>query len=744
MPMKRALSILFIFLMVSASFMALSTGVHGAEDNKIHIIHVYDAKGRELAENYSDIVANYMKVTVYSTEDTIFGFLGWQKIVDNAIPPVKITGHSGELVHIVVTWMGNIVYDGRQVLKGNISITLDTIPAVPINTWSLETLKVSPSLHEVATRTYSVKFGMGDKGNEIQISIAGSVLRDIDVNLEVSNGQTTEEHPFQFLAQSPGHVVKKEDKFLAWTTAYEFSAVKTTKVGDGMYLVVWTYGYTDVYKAWIKTVVGAALAGAILGTGAGPEGTIAGAAIGSLASGILWAIKPELMAKSENTAIGVVAGLFTPRWFIIQGTSTGIGSNSTNGWVQMSNIGGNVDEGTSNGYSYSIRTTTNEIQVAILKDVGDFKKIYMDFESGTAPGWSDYYGVLHKGDEPDGYYSLFLHGNITTYKFGEVKKGNAITFELTYTVYKQGNTGSWYGVDLYDPKTNTWYNNTQIGSLPMPYNKWATESLSFVYTPQVDGILYLVINTKDPNGYSSFYFDDITIKYTFANTYRPIFRDDATAPFIRLMFGHIPTIAPTRGMGVTIPSRDGIIAVDLPEDTGLAIDWASPLPMVIPCKLVIHSDTWKIDSLLLATDNSHGFQNVTFVAVNPRDMLYKTDFQTYTLFNPPQNWTMTVNWTPFIANHTMIYIPNYDNINWQFESMKYNLAKWWQDIGPWAHLALLGLAAFIIFIIILIVAPWLIFALIKILGLILKAVFTAIGMAAKGAGQLLGKRRRKK
>ena len=212
-------------------------------------------------------------------------------------------------------------------------------------------------------------------------------------------------------------------------------------------------------------------------------------------------------------------------------------------------------------------------------------------------------------------------------------------------------------------------------------------------------------------------------------------------------FGTIPIIAPQHGIPTQLTRKYTLIGIDVTKYGYLALDWVSPVPEeVYYSRIFIRTETWKEDIILLGTDAKDGFQDVTFLITEPKNFIYSVDFSTqFYPVVPPEN-TTTVNYDPIIVNNTIVYTlpPDWNGYS-IFDELKYNLNGWWEKIGTWGHLALMGLAAFIIFIILLILAPWVITALIKILALIIKAIAKLIVAAAKGMGKMMKsfKRRRK-
>ncbi len=754
MPMKRALSILFIFLFIGSVFTIIPFA--HADSPTTYIVQVYDNRGVML-NNSSSIIQTYAKIEVRAPVmlpiphiKTIAYGSGSRIAIKTNSPKILVIFYWMDSV-MAKQWLSTSAYttdkNGTKIIPLNLGVT----PAIPIPFVS-ESMEISGDIHEINTAYYDVKFGTDTYKNGITMTIGGNQYT-MDVSLDFSfNGSNPETKPFKFLAQSTSGYVEGDEKFLVWTTAKYWSAVRTAKVGDNMFLVVWTYGYADVAGAWVSKVIAATLAGAVLGATTGPEGALMGGAIGGMASAIAWAVKPDLVDLSAHTGMGVVVGLFTPRYFIIQGAG-GYGAKKVQSTLTISGepASGRFSYKT---LSYEINSQSNTVQVGFTKDYGTSKTYYYDFEDGKIPSNfltdTSKNHIISKSQSSSkvhtGQYSYYS-GEAPTYIL--LQKATPGQYKIDVDLYSINNVNDYedFYIKIGYQKDGGWYNDTFKQTLDYYWKERTVEDILTI-PENTNGLGYIYVEIApdiDNNGFPII--DDVKISVQNTNGYRYIFETGTSTDnaIIRHMFGTIPTIAPSN-VPVSIHARYTLLAIDV-QHKGyfLGMTWDSrPISGVSVAKIIVKTDTWQETAYLLGTDDKNGFSGVSIILSPANYYLYHADFEEYYLFTSPDNWTAQLNWTPLMANNTMIYIPNWDSVNWNWEKIHWDLAKWWEEIGPWAHLALLGLAAFIIFIIILIVAPWLIFALIKILGLILKGLFTAIGMAAKGAGKMLGKRRRKK
>ena len=747
--MRRALSFIFIFLMLSVSFTVMAENAIAENDTISYTLKVYDSQGRLLNSSYQSIQQcarlKVYKLSLFGLKKTLIADIKGEYFNEAGF---RVSPDISK-VYIEFYWMGHIVYsDIIDLLSaqkddlGNyiIAINLPFTPSVPISGLQVEPIKVSADIHQIQSNYYNIKFGVGDHQNKIEISMGGNTYL-IPVNLDFSKGGNSETKPFRFLAQSSKGYVQGEEKWLIWTTAYYWSAVRTKLVGDNMLLVVWTYGYTDIKTAWVSTVVSAILAGAVVGATTG-IGSISMAGVAGLGSAILWAVHPELMKFAGTTGIGVVAGIFTPRYFIIQGVS-GMGTNETSATVQMNNLP-ETSQATVGNIEYQIFSQSNEIQVGFTRNYGDLHIEFYDFEDGTAQGWLN---ITPTEEFGIGQYSgKSEYSENPFHELGHFKKNERIKIGISMQ-FKANANGQIYLQYAYIPDGGKWIFDTAMRK----YIQDTTMSWQFIsgdwdITIPEDCTLYIGIYWGGSQA-SNKYMDNVKIYYEKTSEYRYIFETTASdSVIVRHMFGTIPTIAPSN-TGVAINNRYTLLAVDMAGRDGmLAVDWNSRMVTISPARIIVKTDVWTETAWLLATDDKDGFKDVTFVVTSPNKFIYRVDFMSYYYFTTPKNWTVKPGWNPFIANNTTIYVPNIEGINFELEKIKWNLETWWEEIGTLGHLALMGLAAFIIFIIILIIAPWLIFALIKILALIIRGLVKALGMAAKGAGNLMKsfKRRRKR
>ncbi|NPA75270.1 MAG: hypothetical protein GXO25_04225 [Euryarchaeota archaeon] len=727
MPMKRLLSFLFLAIMVSTVFASMP----GHASSEHYILQIYDSQGRYLDPNNPNIY-NHAQVVIQKD-----GYL-WRSNIGTYSGKGQVNNISfstdASRIHVIFYWYGNPVYDTDVPLTSSVvKVQMSITPAVPITTYQTEAVAVSSDMHEVSTKFYDVMFGTGNNQDQIQVKIGGQNYI-MPVSLALNYNSNSDTKPFRFLAQNPSHPVEGEDKFLIWTTAKYWSSVKSEKVGDNMMLMVWTYGYTDVSGAWRDKVIAAIMAGAVLGTLAGgPEGALAGGAIAGMATAIAWAVDPELVDLSAHTGIGVVVGLFTPRYFQLQGVG-GFGANGTKGTVTISNIPAST-RFTTDGTSYEIYSESNTLQVGVTKDWGTSTSAFYDFETG-AQGWknisttqTNVHAGLYAGTITSGSYAISpamgVHNDSTykiSYDFWVYVVDSSYTEDVPIQVVD--NTGAvLYSKTLY-PTGGAYKEET--GEIQFTISDGATA-------------VYFEIREAKRDGTTNYYATNIdNVKISIQNTgaYRYIFDTSQSggSGVVRYMFGTIPVIAPSSQGGTPIQNRYTLIAIDMArQDGALAVDWASRLVTLSPARIMIKSDTWTETAWLLGTDDKDGFKGVNFTIVNPKWFVYKVDFWTYYMFTTPDNWTVSENWSPLMANNTTVYIPSWYPGGW--DVTKYNLQAWWNNLPLAWKAFVMALPLLILFLILLIIAPWVIVALIKGIAMVIRALgkgFGAVGKAFAG------------
>ncbi len=723
MPMKRLLSIFFVFVFIATVFTAIP--VHAKSSN--YVLMLYDSQGRYL-DPWNPNIYKHASVEIEKVGllwNTQIGKYSGKGHVNN----ISFSTDASR-IKVKFYWYDNDVYETEvpltsEVVKVQMSIT----PALPITTYQTEAIMVSADMHEISTKFYDVMFGTGNNQNQIQVKIGGQTY-NMPVKLALNYNSNTDTKPFRFLAQNPNHPVEGEDKFLIWTTAKYWSSVKSKLVGDNMLLVVWTYGYADVAGAWRDKVIAAIFAGAVVGALTGPEGSLAGGTIAGMATAIAWAVDPDLVDLSAHTGIGVVVGLFTPRYFQIQGVG-GFGANGTKGTVTISNIPAST-RFTSGGTAYEIYSESNTLQVGVTKDWHIMTTHYYDFEDGTSQGWTLNGGSVNTNidNSHSGQYSLYLAAGYAEREIINAAEGSS--YKITVGFWVKG-SGGYIGVYLRDNRSN----NINYESYSVN-NAWTYITYEYHYTATKNITLMLRLEGEN-SAYP--YVDDISIGIADSAYYRYIFDTDQNggSGVVRYMFGTIPVIAPSSQGGTPIRNRYTLIAIDMArQDGALAVDWASRLVTLSPARLLIKSDTWTETAWLLGTDDKDGFKDVNFTIVNPKWFVYKVDFWTYYYFTTPDNWTVREDWSPLMANNTTIYIPNWYPGGW--DVMVYNIQAWWNNLPLWWKAFVLALPLIIIILILLIIAPWVIVAIIKGLALI----FKGIGKAFKGAASAFGNRRHRR
>ncbi|GEM_PF-4661167 len=743
--MKRLLPFLFMFMLIGTVFAAMP--VHAARST--YTLKIYDSQGRYL-DPWNPNIYRYAAVRIdkvgYLWSTHIGTYQG--KGATNNIS----FSTDGDRIQVTYFWMGNPVWNTEVPLTtSELKVQMPITPAVPITTYQTEAIGVSSDLHEISTKFYDVMFGTGENQDHIQVKIGGNTY-NMPVTLTLNYNSNSDTKPFRFLAQNPDHPVEGEDKFLIWTTAKYWSSVKTEKVGDNMLLVVWTYGYTDVAGAWRDKVIAAIAAGAVMGALTGPEGALAGGTIAGWATAIAWAVNPELVDLSAHTGIGVVVGLFTPRYFQIQGVG-GFGANGTKGTVTISNIP-QSGRATWSGTSYEIYSETNTLQVGFTKDWGSIHKSdFYDMETYSQAEeiirTSKFGGTGGQTSQTahSGQYSYYLSKEWAAIKniIIHVPKGAQLKVDFDGWIRKGGS--GYYSINAYEVKgdistqENANNNLTAWGGTPQKSLPSSWTHIHESFTKIADRDVNITLGFTTITG--SAYFDDFQFSWTIigGGAYRYIFdtsQQDTTGSVVRYMFGTIPVIAPSSQGGTPIHNRYTLIAIDMArQDGALAVDWASRLVTLSPARLMIKSDTWTETGWLLGTDDKDGFKDVNFTIVNPKWFVYRVDFMTYYYFTTPGNWTVKGDWSPLMANNTTIYIPNWYPGGW--DVMSYNMQAWWNNLPLWWKMFVAILPLIIIGLILLIVAPWVIVALIKGIAMIFKGLVKGIGAAGKA---LSGRKRR--
>ncbi len=741
MRRERLLPIFFIFMLISASFMIIPVA-HASAPVK-YSIYFYDQQGRRIDPKNPNI-QKYASVVVYQVGWLSFLGKWFKKVVFTSNGDISGTFTAdANTLEIHFFWLGKDVYSNTistasaEKINGINVIHFDMpfTPAVPIEDFKVESIQASADMHEISTKFYSVQFGTGSDKNNIKITMGGNSYT-VPVELGLSKGSTSNTKPFRFLAQSTSGYVEGKEAFLIWTTGYYYSAVRTQLVGDNMLLVVWTYGYTDITGPWIKTMVASAIAGAAVGAVSG-VGSIAMAGVATVADAVVWAIKPDLMKGAGDTGIGVVAGIFTPRYFIIQGAGTG--NNGTQGTVIMNLDGVNAGRGTWNGISYEISTGTNQIQVGFTKDWGTEHTWSMDFENGVGDceNFTQSQTVAHTGIysgtvPTTGSTSTSSRNLYRIRKIMDVREGTH--YKVTYQYYVYTADGTYtddydFALEYEDGTVITHKYYSGISS------KWNEVSGEIEFQAQKSGSVYLYLSDAKRDGNTAvqtIYYDDITISYQDTGAYRYIFdTSQSDTTITRHIFGTIPAITPTR-QGTEIHQRFTLLGVELlnPNAT-IALDWNSRIVEISPTRLVVKTSVWTETAWIFGTDDKDGFKNVSFVYVDPELFIYRTSIQSMYYFSGPGTWPVAPNWTPLVANNTTIFIPNGWGIP-PWAVWNYNLRAWWESIGTLGHLAIYGLALLIILIIILVIAPWSIIAIFKILKAIIRAIIKGMGAVVKG------------
>ncbi len=348
-----------------------------------------------------------------------------------------------------------------------------------------------------------------------------------------------------------------------------------------------------------------------------------------------------------------------------------------------------------------------------------------DFEDDTTDGWTGDVSIQSTTVYAGKYSAEFdsSSSNHPEYLIGSFTAGEHIKISIGgYFEYPSATSGM-YAWLVYGNGTAISGTTKNFGTA----TSWKHLTWTYYITLTSNTTVSLVLSIN--SGQGNLYFDNIQIEWYNASYYRYIFDTSQTggSGVVRYMFGTIPVIAPSSQGGVPIQNRYTLIAIDMAKQDGaLALDWASRVVTLSPARLLIKTDTWTETAWLLGTDDRDGFKNVNFTIVNPKWFVYRVDFMTYYMFTTPDNWTVTENWSPLMANNTTIYIPNWYPGGW--DVMGYNVQAWWNNLPLWWKGFVMLLPLLIIGLILLIIAPWVIVALIKGIG---KGVST-VGKAFAG------------
>ena len=709
-------------------------------------VRLYDASGRYLNENNANL-QKYMKVVIQK-KGIIFAhtiYVGTKSGINNF---TFKTDASRIILKVYWIKRDKPVFESEYPLISEwLNITLPFTPAVPITSYQAESVALSADMHEIQTKFYNVQFGAGGDKNVIQISVGGQEY-NMPVVLHMASGSNSDTKDFRFLAQSAGKdgMITGTDKFLIWETGKYWSAVDSVKVGDNEIMLIWTYGYADELGAWVKTIIAAAAAGAAAGAYSGIGAGI-GAGVAGLGASVVWAVAPQLSLVPAHVAMGVVVGLFTPRYFQIQAAGN-LGANTTDGYAEIQNIPSSGRQ-TWNGISYEIYSESNTIQVGFTRDWGTAHGMSYDFETlDDVEAWQGDGMTMKDAYKHSGQCSGFVAGGKTAYiQLFKVTKGETYTLDMKYWSFT---------VDSGQVVWNTGFRfRNETGAITdivhsenrNSNGKWAYYEVEGHFTAQENGTIEVYAEGYYSNNYGSYY-DDMQISWFNSGAYRYIFdtQQNGGGAVIKYEWGTIPVISPASQGGIPIQNRYTLIAIDMVKQKGaLAVDWASPLKVISPTRVAFKTQTYTEQFYLLGTDDKDGFKGMNFTIVNPKWFIYAVDWQTYYYFTTPDNWTITPHYSTFMANNTTWYIPNWATHTDVWAITQYNIAAWWESLGTLGHMAIFGLTLLIIFVILAVLAPQIIIFIFKIIGAIIRGIIKGVSALGKAIGKGLrgggGKRR---
>lgn len=222
-----------------------------------------------------------------------------------------------------------------------------------------------------------------------------------------------------------------------------------------------------------------------------------------------------------------------------------------------------------------------------------------------------------------------------------------------------------------------------------------------------------------------------------------LFEDEVISPATRLLRDHIPVYQPQVGTGVTIPYDYTLIALDVRDlpDVTVSLDWASPDIHIYLTRFMLTSEmgNWTETCYILSTDREEGFKDITFILNEGDKFYYNSEFKDYSAWTGPGKWSSVEDWSSVYYNGTNLNYPSPEDwgLGGWWDETRWDWNQWWNDIGPLVKLALIGIGLLIIGLIILIVAPWIIFGLIKALVFIFKQIGSStrkIVQALRGEG----------
>ncbi len=748
----RALLISSIIILSSIPISQNSRAGFFTEDEEPdkYTMEVYDNQGRFLNTSY-EAVENNLEIEIYDP-----GMIGRGDHLGTWVGKNPITFKTTRSTVIVdFFWMGSKYMTKDKNLPpggGNISFNLDITPAKPISNYEIQDMTLSSDLHSVSGPSYDLQFGSGSSNNLIEYS-----QDDLKKNIEAKLTLNNETYPFQMIAEKPGEATTwSSDTWGLWEKSYHASYVDVNKIsgpssiGGNTYVLTWSYSYSDSDHDLLADIGKNAMAGATIGAvagfgSAGPVGALGGSLAGGLGgavgSGIAYAVEPELQRTDSPTGVGVLACVLTPEFMYIQTQS--IQENCTGSTeTHLENTPGPGKYLTTKGNLYEIDTDYQSyIKSAFTEGSGHTIKHYWDFESDpayvsdvkpiedgrasltdadnnhyieikpTSKGWSYFI------DSADGVNaSADLHYNeYNQTEIGiDVKMDFMLDTDLDYTDYNEKT------IDVCSP-------NDRISHLPDYVEPGEWEDIDFhgELNPTTQGD----IRINFPTGYNSgfqYYIDNLKVLLYYKNETKTLFSQEDTAPIVRHLFGNIPTIAPSKvGRSTNIDKRYALLGVDIGDDKNstLALDWKSRTPRTHVSRLILKSDTWEETSFLLQTDDPDGFLNTNFTLTRSDDFIYKVSWGQYNLFSGPSSWSYDTEFDPLVVNDSTYYIPEGDPTSgFNFPKLSYDLSSWWNRLNAIGKFLIFALPFLAIGLVLLIFAPWLLYAIIKVFVMAIKGV----------------------
>jgi len=552
-----------------------------------------------------------------------------------------------------------------------------------------------------------------------------------------------------------------------------------------------------VQGAGAGALVGA-LGGATAGPKGAGLGALAGAGVGAIGTAVATSVEPELARTSAEGGVSAITLVITPRYTVINSIvvdSTGaevefsLGIEGENIWEQKAVSEDVLYEVELSGAGDQVQ----DIAIGCLPIISEYDEWYYDlsYTGENQIGVDGDYGT-HCSEGGSSSATAVLGSEETVnygydgqdYYFEQIVDSNAPSLDVRFNDleleqnkrYILRGHMEWYGDDSHGMGTCNeevvlYHEDFQDGSVSLgSHDKYITEEESDVYydgktwnsyreighprqlktLTEFSGIestetLKLRFNQLAAREYQkriiSASFEIVEMELEDPEEERLIFEDEVINPATRLLRGHIPVYQPAVGTSVEVNNEYSIIALDVRDlpDVTVSLDWASPDVHIYLTRFMLTSDmgNWTETCYLLSTDRAGGFEGVRFILNEPGKFMYNADFHDYGAWTNPGAWTSHHDWSTVYYNGTNLNYPSPEDwgLGGWWAEQKWEWSSFWQEVGPLVKLALVGIGLLIIGLIILIVAPWIIVGLIKVLVFI----FRQLGKAGKNLASALKK-----